>query len=475
MYHPDAAREEGRFKGKKKLLLQVDGASDNIAYTALYFAAWLLTMSERRSFGDLLELEQIRISRLPLGHTHTDIDQVFSHLARYLWGTKNNMHRAPDVHTVKKFVETVRKAHEKLPRKGDVCAVGACSDFDAMFADVKHDKTDTGIKEWRVFELRRNESQPGKVFLRTKMSMDSTEWRQYREGKDDEGQYWPNATGEPMPGPEMPALAPLKEWAKQEEVEETFRWFLQQDLVEVSEEDREALEQMLENFPDTAADARFQPEWPEVVRRAEEGETKEGGKNDERAADLEGGKEGSVEGGVEGNRPGRPAAFGLSAAERNHTAAVQAANGAFTAIADVRGGHLVMVGHQDNQGNRIIDIGEVQQRTNVAQGGTLKLEWYVNKDTDDANELVDLNGKFVKFRPRRGAGRWIDELKQGEFTVFWTGRPQELLKVGGGIRVAKMRTLGHIRSFPFGCDLESKRLVPVAQANYFVRARPHGR
>ena len=169
----------------------------------------------------------------------------------------------------------------------------------------------------------------------------------------------------------MPALAPLKEWEKREEVEETIRWFLQQDLVEVSEEDREALEQLLENFPETAADARFQPEWPEVVRRAEEGETKEGGENDERAAGVEGGVEESVEESVEGNRPSRPAAFGLSTAERNHTAAVEAANGAFTAIADVRAGHLVVVGHQDNQGNRIIDIGEVQQRTNVAQGGTL--------------------------------------------------------------------------------------------------------
>ena len=227
-------------------------------------------------------------------------------------------------------------------------------------------------------------------------------------------------------------------------------------------EDNETLEQMLEDFPDTAADASPQPESPEVVKRGEERETKEGGENDERAPDVEGGVE---EGGVESSPLCRPAAFGLSAAERNHTAALEAADSASMAIADVREGDLVVVGHRDNQGNRIIDIGEVQERTNVAQGGTMKLEWYVNKDTDDANEIVDLNGKFVKYRPRRGAGRWIDELEQGEFTVFWTGPRQELLKVDGGIRVAKMRTLGHIRSFPLVYDLDSKRLVPVAQAD----------
>ena len=114
-------------------------------------------------------------------------------------------------------------------------------------------------------------------------------------------------------------------------------------------EDNETLEQMLEDFPDIAADASPQPESPEVVKRGEERETKEGGENDERAPDVEGGVE---EGGVESSPLCRPAAFGLSAAERNHTAALEAADSASMAIADVREGDLVVVGHRDNQGNR---------------------------------------------------------------------------------------------------------------------------
>ena len=155
----------------------------------------------------------------------------------------------------------------------------------------------------------------------------------------------------------------------------------------------------------------------------------------------------------------------MSAAERARAAAVEAANKAFSAIAVVVPGNLVLVEHRDNQGNRIIDIGEVQRRSNVAEGGTLKLEWYVNKDADDANDVVDLNGKFVKFRPNPGADRWIVELEGGEFTVFWAGRKMDLLKIDGGIRVAKMRSLGHIRSFPWQYDEAAKKLVPMAQAD----------
>ena len=44
----------GVLRGQKRWYLQVDGASDNIAYTMLYFAAWLLIMAQKRHFGDLL-------------------------------------------------------------------------------------------------------------------------------------------------------------------------------------------------------------------------------------------------------------------------------------------------------------------------------------------------------------------------------------------------------------------------------------
>ena len=175
-----------------RMVGQVDGASDNIAYTTLYFAAWLLRMSEQKCFGDLLALESIVISRLPVGHTHIDIDQAFSVLARHFWGRKNRRHAAPDVFTLKAFLEEMKAAHKNMIKKGELSSLGCCYDFNTHFADIKHKKTDEGIKKWHVFELSRKESDPGKVFMRTKKHMDSTKWVEYREGKPDAGVYWPN-------------------------------------------------------------------------------------------------------------------------------------------------------------------------------------------------------------------------------------------------------------------------------------------
>ena len=81
------------------LFVQVDGASDNVNQTVLRFLAWLcqqgvcrtvsvcrtpLEELERSSFhvlpvvGDL----QVYLTRLPVGHTHEDVDQRFSVTSR---------------------------------------------------------------------------------------------------------------------------------------------------------------------------------------------------------------------------------------------------------------------------------------------------------------------------------------------------------------------------------------------------------
>ena len=62
--------ESGALRGKKRLYLQIDGASDNVAYTVLYFSAWLLLMAQAGRFGEDLVVESIVLSRLPVGHTH---------------------------------------------------------------------------------------------------------------------------------------------------------------------------------------------------------------------------------------------------------------------------------------------------------------------------------------------------------------------------------------------------------------------
>ena len=62
--------ESGALRGKKRLYLQINGASDNVAYTVLYFSAWLLLMAQAGRFGEDLVVESIVLSRLPVGHTH---------------------------------------------------------------------------------------------------------------------------------------------------------------------------------------------------------------------------------------------------------------------------------------------------------------------------------------------------------------------------------------------------------------------
>ena len=71
----------------------------------------------------------------------------------------------------------------------------SCYDFDAFFRDVKHDRTDKGIQDWHVFEFSRDSCKPGKVLLRTKREMDSTEWVPWRQGTATEGRFWPNDSG----------------------------------------------------------------------------------------------------------------------------------------------------------------------------------------------------------------------------------------------------------------------------------------
>ena len=97
----------GHFCGKEELLLQIDGGSDNVAYTFLYFCAYLLWHSYH---GDMDGLDLIRIvlSRLEVGHTHIDIDQVFSVLSKWLFGTKDSGVPTRDVHAFEEFCDAIR-------------------------------------------------------------------------------------------------------------------------------------------------------------------------------------------------------------------------------------------------------------------------------------------------------------------------------------------------------------------------------
>ena len=207
----------GGLKGKRRLYLQVDGASDNVAYTVMYFAAWLMLMSQQQRFGDLLVLDSIVMSRLPVGHTHIDIDQVFSVFARHLFGRKKSGLRHLDVHSIEQFEAELRKAHAGM--LSEYLLLTACFDFDAYFKDSKRPATDTGIKGWRVFEFKTDTAKPGVVQLRTQKQMDGggpilgggpEGWVQWRAGAANAGVFWSEATDGSLPGPARPDLAIFK-------------------------------------------------------------------------------------------------------------------------------------------------------------------------------------------------------------------------------------------------------------------------
>jgi len=82
----------------KTLFIQVDGAADNINQTMLRFLAWLcqkgICKTVRRTSGpgrgqlqshrwhSCVLISQVYLTRLPVGHTHEDVDQKFSVITR---------------------------------------------------------------------------------------------------------------------------------------------------------------------------------------------------------------------------------------------------------------------------------------------------------------------------------------------------------------------------------------------------------
>ena len=507
----------GVLKGKKRWLLQVDGASDNIAYTVMYFAAWLLLMSQEGRFGDLLVLESIVLSRLPVGHTHIDIDQIFSVLARHLWGHSKQGLRALDIHTPDAFTDAIKAAHKNLKK---CYSLESCINFDDFLSQVKHGGTDTGIQDWRVFEFRRDDARPGKVFLRTKRAMDSPEWVEWRKGTRTESQFWPNASGADMPGPQQPAAAALKEWAKRTKVLHDLDWFMhQQTCVTVADEVKSNLQAYIDGIPSAVGDVRSSLPWPVVVSPAVVLPAAPPVEAPAPAPAL-------AQGPPAAQPLMPPRAGGLTAAERNEVRAVANANREFQNLKSFRKNDLLVVfiaGH--------LELGQAAQAVDDLETcASFKMQYWVDetvmkgKTAHDQRKLAeappDFRLKFQKF-PRKwvvelapstrrrsrstaddtdesvdgdvdelpspsvlrktrvaqlremcstralsdqGAKavliqRLLDMQAAADVTVFWAGAKDALLRQDGGILVAIKRHLSMIETFPLqysGTEWEPK-------------------
>ena len=85
----------------------MDGASDNWCHTNFALAAWLLLQDN--------DIDKIVLSRLIVGHTHSDIDQLFSVLSRYIRGRKG-VGSLEKVTFVREFLAAVKAAYR--PERG---------------------------------------------------------------------------------------------------------------------------------------------------------------------------------------------------------------------------------------------------------------------------------------------------------------------------------------------------------------------
>ena len=100
------------------LYLQVDGGSENKNQWMLSYLSLLIEMGM---------FSKIKMSFLPVGHTHEDIDQAFSRIAVYL-----GKH---DAYTYDEFVSCIQKSFLKENRPPNVITLGHAFDFKAWLKD----------------------------------------------------------------------------------------------------------------------------------------------------------------------------------------------------------------------------------------------------------------------------------------------------------------------------------------------------
>lgn len=101
---------KGVFNHKRDVLIQVDGASDNICKTNVYFFAMILLVAQEKDMA----LRSVALSRMVSGHTKFDVDQHWSRISAYFNGNKRNGNRRRDVFTLSEYETVCRAAHKNL-------------------------------------------------------------------------------------------------------------------------------------------------------------------------------------------------------------------------------------------------------------------------------------------------------------------------------------------------------------------------
>ena len=148
---------KGRLTGTHELRLQLDGASDNVCVDNVQFWIWQLLFAQAHG----LTLQCVRISRLIVGHTHFDVDQLFAVFSMYMFGKRSDMGRRRNVFTPSEFKAAIHEAHAN--NLADYVYMGATYNFKEWLKCAREPAPDvqTGIKMAYVIELSTSPDNPG--------------------------------------------------------------------------------------------------------------------------------------------------------------------------------------------------------------------------------------------------------------------------------------------------------------------------
>ena len=200
------ARKVVDLQTTNEIRMQVDGASDNVCTYMVYLWTHYLLWAQETGHA----FSCVRVSRLIVGHTHFDVDQLFSVLSVALFGTKTRSRRRLDVYTLEAFLEIVKNAFGTNLQS--IKYVGAMYDYKRRYEKVRtNNQLESGIKEAFVYELSTSSlpGDVGKVFWRSKPRMgDRYQW-------SPKSQWFPHRDGVKRSMPPMnpkPTRAKFKKW-----------------------------------------------------------------------------------------------------------------------------------------------------------------------------------------------------------------------------------------------------------------------
>lgn len=217
---------KGHLSKAHTLVLQWDGASENVAKTNWRLSVWLLMQRTG--------LRKIIHSRLDVGHSHFDVDQRHGVFARFVRGQRKRGAVRKDVHSLSSFEQVAWSAHSDLR---EFVELGKLFDFDTWLAPMRcrleegmqvctsthvtqrlHEPVSTLCRQDHLFQMFERIGE--EVFVRSAPHMG--------EGYPLSARRicWPppsyseyrNAPHPALPVTDRPALLPMQEWKQFKEV-----------------------------------------------------------------------------------------------------------------------------------------------------------------------------------------------------------------------------------------------------------------